>query len=77
MEALLGRIVLDQRHHTLLVLYRAPITERLFTSWSMGWVPAKELRRAGFDLGILQLRNTSNAVLDGILNAFRMVVQMA
>ena len=70
-ETLLGRIVFDARHHTVLVLSRSEVKQRLFSSWSMGWVSPSALKRTGFDLGYLHLRTMPDILMDGVLQAFQ------
>lgn len=47
--ALYGRILLDRRHYDALLVGIAPISERLFQQWSMGYIahdgPTMEARR--------------------------------
>ena len=72
---LYGRIRRDRRNHSHATIFQAPVSERLFAEWSMGWVPEEELRLVGFDPGILCSAEASLGALSEIFTAFRKVAR--
>ena len=52
LEKTYARIIADPRHHLVLELYRAPISERNFPDWSMGCpkLTTRDAPIAAFDL---------------------------
>ena len=76
-EALLATIVRDARNTGVLILDRSTIDERVFGEWSMGWLRASDLTRAGFDPGGLFVRDTPSAMANAMLDAFRRTTQLA
>ena len=76
-EALLVTIARDPRHTEVTVFDRARVDERTFGAWSMGWLRASDLSRAGLDPGVLFLRNTPDAVVNALLEAFRLTMRVA
>ncbi len=75
-EALLATIGCDTRNTGMLILDRSRIDERVFGGWSMGWVGASDLARAGFDPGALFVRDTPSAMVNAMLDAFRRTTQL-
>ena len=75
-EALLATIDCDPRHYGILVLDRSRIDERVFGGWSMGWLGASDLTRAGFDPRALFVRDTPSAMVNAMLDAFRRTTQL-
>ena len=75
-EALLARIARDPRHTGMMVVSRSRIDGRMFGGWAMGWVRAADLARAGFDHGVPFLRDTPDALVNAMLEAFRLTVQL-
>ena len=51
-EVLLATIARDTRNTEMTVFDRTRVDERAFGAWSMGWVRASDLERAGFDPGV-------------------------
>ena len=49
---------------------------RAFGEWSMGWVRASDLARAGFDPGALSLRDSPSALVNAMFEAFRLTVRL-
>ena len=45
-DALYERIARDERHHNAVILSREPVQQRLFSQWSMKYVPAERSVRA-------------------------------
>ncbi len=76
-EALLATIACDTRNTGLSIFDRSRIDERVFGEWSMGWVRASDLTRAGFDPGVLFVRDTPSAMVNALLDAFRRTTQLA
>ena len=76
-EALLVTIARDPRHTELTVCDRARVDERAFGTWSMGWVRASDLARAGFDPGIPFLRDSLSEVVNAMFEAFHLTVRLA
>jgi hypothetical protein len=70
-EALLASIARDTRSTGMLILDRSRVDERVFGEWSMGWVRASDLMRAGLDPGVLFVRDTPSAMVNAMLDAFR------
>jgi hypothetical protein len=70
-----SRICRDLRNSDQIVILSEPIVERAFPDWSMGWIPAKEVKRAGFGLEILFSGKPALGVLDEIFIAFRKIRQ--
>ena len=70
-EALLATIARDTRNTGVLILDQSRIDKRLFGEWSMGWLRASDLTRAGFDPGALFVRDTPSAMVNAMLDAFR------
>ncbi len=75
-EALLSTIARDTRNTGMLILDRWKIDERVFGEWSMGWVRAGDLTRAGFDPGALFVRDTPSAMVNAMFDAFRRTTQV-
>ncbi len=75
-EALLVTIARDSRNTGLTVYDRARVDERAFGAWSMGWLRASDLTRAGLDPGVLFLRDTPDAVVNAMFEAFRLSVRL-
>ncbi len=50
---------------------------RAFGEWSMGWVRASDLARAGFDPGALFLRDSPSALVNAMFEAFRLTVRLS
>jgi hypothetical protein len=71
-----SRICRDLRNSDQIVILSAPLVERAFPNWSMGWIPAEEMTRAGFRLEILFSGRPALGVLDEIFIAFRKIEQM-
>jgi hypothetical protein len=42
----------------------------------MGWVRASDLARAGFDPGVLSLRDSPSALVNAMFEAFRLTVRL-
>ena len=76
-EALLVTIARDPRHTEVTIFDRSRVDERLFGSWSMGWLRASALKRAGFDPGTLFLRDSPSEVVNAMFEAFRLSVRLA
>ncbi len=76
-EALLARIARDPRHTGMSVLDRSRTGVRVFDGWSMGWLRASDLARAGLDPNVLFLRDTPDAVVNALLEAFRLTMRVA
>ena len=76
-EALLVTIARDPRHTGITVFDRARVDERAFDAWSMGWVRASDLERAGFDPGAPFLRDSPSEVVNAMFEAFRLTVRLA
>ena len=70
-EALLATIAADARNTGMIILDRLRTDERVFGEWSMGWLRASDLTRAGFDPKALFVRDTPNAMINAMLDAFR------
>jgi hypothetical protein len=70
-EALFQRICHDPRNDSIMTITRSPVAGRAFEDWSMGWVPAKELKRAGFGLRMLYSPEASLDMLDELFITFR------
>ncbi len=60
----------------MLILDRSRIDEPMFGGWSMGWLRASDLTRAGFDPGVLFVRDTPSTMVNAILDAFRRTTQL-
>jgi hypothetical protein len=75
-EALLTTIAHDTRNTRMTVYDRARIDERAFGEWSMGWVPASDLTRAGFNPEVLFLRDNPSNLVNAMLEVFRLVVHL-
>ena len=75
-EALLVTIARDPRHTEVTVCDRARVDERAFGAWSMGWVRASDLERAGFDPKVPFLRNSPSEVVNAMFEAFRLSVRL-
>lgn len=75
-EALLATIARDDRHTGLMVCERARVDGRAFGGWSMGWVRASDLARAGFDPGAPFLRDNPSALVNAMFEAFRLTVRL-
>ena len=75
-EALLATIARDDRHTGLMVCERTRVDGRAFGGWSMGWVRASDLARAGFDLGALFVRDSPSAPVNAMFEAFRLTVRL-
>lgn len=75
-QALLATIARDARHTGMTVLDRSAIDGRVFGAWSMGWVQVAAATRAGFDPGVLFLRDTSSALVNAMIEAFRLSVRL-
>ena len=73
-EALLATIARDTRHIGMMVCERTRIDGRAFSAWSMVWVRASDLERAGFDPGALFVRDNSSAQVNAMFEAFRLTV---
>lgn len=41
LDAVFARVQGDTRHRGMRILHRAALTQRQFSDWSMGWVPAE------------------------------------
>ena len=76
-EALLARIARDPRHTGMSVFDRSRTGQRVFGGWSMGWLRASDLARAGLDPNVLFLRDTPDAVVNALLEAFRLTMRVA
>ena len=76
-EALLATIARDDRHTGVMVFERTRIDGRAFGGWSMGWVRASDLTRAGFDPGALFLRDSPSALVNAMFEAFRLTVRLS
>ncbi len=76
-EALLATIARDTRNTGMIVCERTRIDERAFGGWSMGWVRASDLARAGFDPGALFGRDNPSALVNAMFNAFRLTVRLS
>ena len=50
---------------------------RAFGEWSMGWVRASDLARAGFDPGALFVRDNPSALVNAMFEAFRLTVRLS
>ncbi len=74
-EALLATIARDDRHTGMMVCERTGIDGRAFGGWSMGWVRASDLARAGFDPGALFVRDSPSAPVNAMFEAFRLTVR--
>lgn len=76
-DRLYARIALDPRHHSVLRLYREPVTERLFGDWSMALAAPDQVgaehRRFCQALGRLEAGETEGhaQAVTPFLNAFR------
>lgn len=75
-EALLARIARDPRHTGMLVFDRSEVDARAFGGWSMGWLRASDLARAGLDPGVLSLRDSPSPVVDAMFEAFRLTMRV-
>ena len=75
-EALLVTIARDPRHTRVTVCDRARVDERAFGAWSMGWLRASDLARAGFDPGAPFLRDSPSEVVNAMFEAFRLTVRL-
>ena len=75
-EALLATTGRDTWHTGVSVLDRSRTDARVFGGWSMGWVGASDLARAGFDPGALFVRDTPSAMVNAMLDAFRRTTQL-
>ena len=75
-EALLTTIARDTRNTGMSILDRSRIGERLFGGWSMGWLTASDLTRAGFDPKALFVRDTPSAMVNAMFDAFRRTTQL-
>ena len=76
-EALLARIARDPRHTEVTVCDRSRVDGRAFGAWSMGWVRASDLARAGFDPGTPFLRDTPDLLVNAMFEAFRLTMRVA
>ena len=76
-EALLATIARDDRHTGMMVYERTGIDGRAFGGWSMGWVRASDLARAGFDPGTPFLRDSPSALVNAMFEAFRLTVRLS
>ena len=76
-EALLATIARDDRHTGMMVCERTRVDGRAFGGWSMGWVRASDLARAGFDPGALSLRDSPSALVNAMFEAFRLTVRLS
>jgi hypothetical protein len=61
----------------MMVYERTGIDGRAFGGWSMGWVRASDLARAGFDPGALFLRDSPSALVNAMFEAFRLTVRLS
>ncbi len=59
-----------------MVFERSRIDGRAFGGWSMGWVRASDLARAGFDPGAPFLRDSLSEVVNAMFEAFRLTVRL-
>ncbi len=75
-EALLGTIGCDTRNTGMSILDRSRIDRRVFGGWSMGWLRASDPTRAGFDPGVLFVRDTPSTMVNALLDAFRRITQL-
>ena len=75
-EALLATIARDPRHMGVTVCDRARVDGRAFGAWSMGWLRASDLERAGFDPGTPFLRDTPDLLVNAMFEAFRLSVRL-
>ncbi len=76
-EALLARIARDPRHTGMSVFDRSRTGQRVVGGWAMGWLRALDLARAGLDPNVLFLRDTPDAVVNALLEAFRLTMRVA
>ena len=75
-EALLTTIACDARNTGMFIIHRSRIDERVFGKWSMGWLGASELTRAGFDLDILFMRDTPSTMVNTMFDEFRRTTRL-
>ncbi len=75
-EDLLARIARDPRQTGMSVFDRSRVDRRVFDGWAMGWLRASDLARAGLDPGVLFLRDTPDAVVNALLEAFRLTMRV-
>lgn len=75
-EALLATIARDPRHTGVTVCDRSRVDDRAFGGWSMGWLRASDLARAGFDPGTPFLRDTPDLLVNAMFEAFRLTVRL-
>jgi hypothetical protein len=54
-ETLFKNIRHDGRNKGVVILDRSRIEQRVFAQWSMGWLRASDIKRTGFDVGVLRL----------------------
>ena len=69
-ERLFSHIKKDPRHHGILMVERVQVTERVFSSWSMGWIEQADLARADLDLTTVESATSSAYIIQKMLAAF-------
>jgi hypothetical protein len=75
-DTLFKNIRHDGRNKDVIILDYSRVDQRVFAQWSMGWLRACDIKRPGFDAGVLRLGKTSSAMVNAMLGAFREVVRL-
>ncbi len=70
-EALLATIACDARNTGMFIIHQSRIDDRVFGEWSMGWLGASDLTRAGFDPGVLLMLDTPSTMVNTMFDEFR------